>query len=340
MTHPQELREHTYFNDPSYPFNIFRIRREQQQKGTPSFYLHWHDHFEILVVIEGKTIFLIDSNPYEAQPGDIIIVPSGALHAGYAADEGPLEYYAIVFNAALLRQGKTPDPKHALYIAPYLDGELLFPIKLSHQNTENLQLKHVLKEVISEFESKYPGYELMVKSHLYMLFTLLSRRFMPSEQQGRASLAHSRNADRFKQLLLYIDTHYAEPITVSMAASMMNLNPYHFCKIFKKTTGSTLIEYVNFIRINEAGRQLRESDLTVTEIAEQIGCGNPNYFTKLFKQYKGMPPSQWRKEANGSQFQAAKAVKTEKTTKAAKTEKAENAEKGDRGERGEEAEQS
>ncbi|GAA0133193.1 AraC family transcriptional regulator [Paenibacillus sp. YSY-4.3] len=303
MTHPQELREHTYFNDPAYPFNIFRLREKQQQKGAPSFYLHWHDHFEILLVVEGKAVFFIDSNPYEAQPGDIIIVPSGALHAGYAADEGPLEYYAIVFNAAMLRHGKTPDPKHALYIAPYLDGGLLFPIQLSHQDAANLRFKHVLEEVISEFEGKQPGYELMVKSQLYMLFTLLSRRFMPGEQQGRANLAHTRNTDRFKQLLLHIDAHYAEPITVSKAASMMNLNPYHFCKIFKKTTGSTLIEYVNYIRINEAMRLLSGSDLTITEIAEQIGCGNPNYFTKLFRQYKGVTPSQWRKEAAGPGLQ-------------------------------------
>lgn len=300
MTQPQELREHTYFNDPSYPFNIFRLCQEQQQKGTPSFHLHWHDHFEILLVSRGKAVFYIDSNPYEAQAGDIIIVPSGALHAGYAADDSALEYCAIVFNVALLRHGKAHDPKHALYITPYLDGALLFPVKLSHQDTATLRFKHILEEIISEFEGKQPGYELMVKSLLYMLFTLLSRRFMPGEQQGRANLAHTRNADRFKQLLLHIDAHYAEPITVTKAAAMMNLNPYHFCKIFKKTTGSTFIEYVNFIRINEAMRLLGSSDLTITEIAEQIGCGNPNYFTKLFKQYKGITPSQWRKEYGGS----------------------------------------
>ncbi|AZK48477.1 AraC family transcriptional regulator [Paenibacillus lentus] len=299
MTHPQELREHTYFNDPSYPFNLFRLRQTQPQKDTPSFYLHWHDHFEILLMVEGRAVFYIDSKPYEAESGDIIIVPSGALHAGYCAGEGPLEYYALVFNAALLSQGKTPDPKHTLFITPYLDGGLLFPIQLTHTDALNLQYKHILEELIQEFEGKQPGYELIIKSQLYMLLTLLSRRFMPDEQQGRATLSHKRNADRFKKLLRHIDTHYAEPITVSDAAAMMNLNPYHFCKIFKKTTGSTLIEYVNFIRINEAMKLLSSSDLTVTEIAGQIGCGNPNYFTKLFKQYKGVTPSQWRREAAG-----------------------------------------
>lgn len=299
MTHPLELREHTYLTDPAYPFNIFRLRMELLLKGTPSLYMHWHEHFEILLMVEGEALFYIDSKPYEAQAGDIIIVPSGALHAGYAAREGPLEYYAVVFNAALLEHSKSPDPRHTLYISPYLSGDLLFPIKLSHLDAENQQFRHILEEVIQEYEAKQPGYELMVRSRLYILFTLLSRRFLPGEPHGRAALARTRNADRFKKLLLYIDVHYAEPITVSMAAEMMNLNPYHFCKAFKKTTGSTLIEYVNYIRINEAARLLSGSGLTVTEIAERIGCGNPNYFTKLFKQYKGLSPSQWRKETAG-----------------------------------------
>lgn len=47
-------------------------------------------------------------------------------------------------------------------------------------------------------------------------------------------------------------------------------------------------------RINEAERLLRESDLTITEIAGLVGCDNPNYFTKLFKQYKGMTPRAFR----------------------------------------------
>jgi AraC-like DNA-binding protein/mannose-6-phosphate isomerase-like protein (cupin superfamily) len=297
MTYPQELREHTYFSDPSYPFNIFRIRQEPSNMGAPSLYMHWHEHFEILLMVEGRAIFHIDSKPFEAGPGDIVIVPSGALHVGYSAGIGPLHYYAIVFNAALLKSNKTTDPMHAVYIAPYLDGSLVFPIMLRHTDSTNAVFKSVLEQVIQEFEGKQRGHELLVKSQMYILFTLLSRQFMPDQLPEKVKASHSRNVDRFKKLLLYIDAHYQEPITVAQAASIVNLNPYHFCKTFKKTTGSTLIEYINFVRVNAAEKLLLESDLTVTEIAEHIGCGNPNYFTKLFKQYKGIAPSQWRKDA-------------------------------------------
>ena len=64
--------------------------------------------------------------------------------------------------------------------------------------------------------------------------------------------------------------------------------------MFKRLTGRTFVDYVNLTRMNEAERPLRERTLTITEIAGIVGRGNPNYFTKLYKQYKGMTPSQAR----------------------------------------------
>ncbi|MCJ8014721.1 AraC family transcriptional regulator [Paenibacillus sp. KQZ6P-2] len=295
MTYPPELRERTYFNDPTYPMNIFHNHVNTPYHGAPALHMHWHEHLEIIFMTQGQAVFHIDSMPYEAEPGDIIMIPPGALHVGYSACAESLDYIAIVFNASLFKHIAS-DPIHSLYIAPYLDGTLRFPFKISHDDSANGHFRSILRQIINEFTSRHQGYELIVRSQMYILLTLLSRKFMPKQQTEKTSRGHARNAERFKKLLLYIDDHYTETITVSQAASIVNLNPYHFCKIFKKTTGSTLIEYINLNRIHAAERLLKESDHSITEIAEQIGLGNPNYFTKLFKQYNGVSPSQWRKE--------------------------------------------
>jgi YesN/AraC family two-component response regulator len=89
----------------------------------------------------------------------------------------------------------------------------------------------------------------------------------------------------------------AEPtgkMSVTEAAGQVGLNTYHFCKMFKKLTGRTFVEYVNGCRMTKAEQLLQESSMTITEIAAQVGCENANYFTKLYKQYKGMTPSQGR----------------------------------------------
>jgi len=297
MTYPPELREKTYFNDPSYPINFFQNHMNAPYLGAPALYMHWHDHLEIIWMTRGQAVFHIDSKPIEAGPGDIIIVPPGALHVGYSACTGVLDYIAVVFNASLFKL-QASDAMHSLFIAPYLDGTLRFPVKLSQDDSSNADICIILKEMIDEFAARQQGYELIVRSQMYILLARLSRQFMPRQQSEKTTQSRVRNVERFKQLLRYIDDHYAEPITVSTAASIVNLNPYHFCKIFKKTTGSTLIEYINLIRIHAAERLLRDSDHSITEIAEQVGLGNPNYFTKLFKRCTGVSPSQWRKESS------------------------------------------
>jgi YesN/AraC family two-component response regulator len=64
-----------------------------------------------------------------------------------------------------------------------------------------------------------------------------------------------------------------EKLTVEQAAKLVSLNPYHFCKTFKKLTGRTFIEYVNVYRVKEAERLLLETDLNVTEPKSPVRWG-------------------------------------------------------------------
>ncbi|MBD0383005.1 helix-turn-helix transcriptional regulator [Paenibacillus sedimenti] len=296
MGYPQELREDTRLNDSNYPINVFHNQANSVQKGSMILFMHWHEHFEIIVMKAGHAVFHIDSKPYEVRVGDILIVPSGGLHTGYSTSEHNVEYVSIVFNRSLLRGQAMPDPAHAKWIEPFLNGQVTFPVKVASDNDRYLSYSSLLEQIIHEFDAKMKGYELIVRSLLYMLITLLSRAFMPAARSEAVSPPLLRNSERFKQLLQFMEAHFSEPMTVEQAAKHVNLNVFHFCKTFKKTTGSTFIEYMNLIRMREAERLLMETDGTMTEIAERIGCGNPNYFTKLFKQYKGITPSRFRKD--------------------------------------------
>jgi len=68
----------------------------------------------------------------------------------------------------------------------------------------------------------------------------------------------------------------------------------NLCKVFKRVTGKTLIEYTHHLRINEAERLLLENDDPISEIAEQVGFGSMTYFGRVFKRIKNMSPSERR----------------------------------------------
>jgi AraC-like DNA-binding protein/mannose-6-phosphate isomerase-like protein (cupin superfamily) len=297
VTYPLELREKTDLRNSTYPLNVFHNRCPHARQGSVVLFLHWHEHFEIIVMKAGRAVFHIDGKSYEAEPGDVLIVPAGGLHAGYSAIDGSVEYFAIVFNAALLQNQAAHDPAHTQFVAPYLEGTVRFPVKLGCSDDSHAICVSLLERAISEFKTKDRAYELAVKSYLYLLFALLARRYLPEALPRKTPAVSSRYTDRFKTLLHHLGAHYAEPITVEQAAKLVNLNPFHFCKTFKKATGATFVEYMNRLRMDEAERLLEETDLTVTEIAGRVGCGNANYFTKRFKQIKGIAPSQLRKHS-------------------------------------------
>ncbi|WP_411268059.1 AraC family transcriptional regulator [Paenibacillus sp. PL91] len=294
LTYPKELWENTRLEHKTYPIQLFQNRCHNVSPNDCILYLHWHEHFEIIVMREGSALFHIDSRPYIVYVGDVIIIPGGGLHVGYALHSENVHYDCIVLNASLFNDW-VHDPVHAQFVAPYLEGRLHFPVKPSEQDEQCLRHNTLLDEVITELATKPPAYQLIVKSKLHTLFTLLSRTFMERQLAGKPAEPYFVNRDRFKTLIQRIESDFGEKMSIEQAAKQVSLNPYHFCKLFKKLTGRTFVEYVNVCRMNEAERLLRESNDTITEIAAIVGCENPNYFTKLYKQYKGMTPSQTRK---------------------------------------------
>lgn len=300
MTYPRELKEYPQLEEKTYPFRLFFNECQDAKEEQNILFLHWHEHFEIIVMQEGRAIFHVDSKPYEAGPGDVIMVPSGGLHVGYSLSRGDISYVSIVFHASLFKD-RNQDFQHEQFVAPYLNNRFQFPVKPVDHNPACSSCYVLLTSIIEEVKNKGPAFQLIVKNQLHLFFTLLARSFPPQQITDKhQNERHSVNRERFKPLLEHLENHLEERITIEWAARFVNLNPYHFCKTFKRLTGRTFIDYVNLCRVNEAERLLLETDDTVTEIAGKVGCDNPNYFTKLYKQYKGQTPSSVRKSFSSS----------------------------------------
>lgn len=297
MTYPKELKEYPRLEEKTYPFRLFFNTCREVAPEQNILFLHWHEHFEIIIMREGQAIFHVDSKPYEAGPGDVLMVPSGGLHVGYSQCSGDLSYVSIVFHATLFKD-RNQDSQHEQFVAQYLNNLNQFPVMPAAQQPECAAYYHLLERVIAEVEAKQPAFQLVVKNQLHLFFTLMSRAFPARQRSEREhSERHSIHRERFKPLLEHLENHADQKMSIEAAAKFVNLNPFHFCKTFKKLTGRTFIDYVNFCRMDEAQRLLLETDLTITEISGRVGCDNPNYFTKLYKQYKGLTPSQARKQA-------------------------------------------
>lgn len=92
----------------------------------------------------------------------------------------------------------------------------------------------------------------------------------------------------------YIDEHYTEEITLSEVAKFVNLHPSYISSLLKIQTGMNYSKYVMHIRIEEAKRLLKETNLKIYEVGEEVGYTNAFYFNRIFKKHTGRTPGEYR----------------------------------------------
>ena len=92
----------------------------------------------------------------------------------------------------------------------------------------------------------------------------------------------------------YINENFRSDISLDDVSREVDISPYYFSKLFKQETGKNFIEYLTEIRLKNARELLQDSRLSIKEICAQSGYSDPNYFSRIFKKYEGVTPSEFR----------------------------------------------
>jgi len=99
----------------------------------------------------------------------------------------------------------------------------------------------------------------------------------------------------------YIDEHYNENLSLNMLADMVHISPNYFSYLFSNTVGQSFMEYVMTKRIEKAKQLLGDTDSRACEVGEKVGYDNPNYFSRIFKKYTGLSPSQYKESLKSNE---------------------------------------
>lgn len=112
---------------------------------------------------------------------------------------------------------------------------------------------------------------------------------------GAAQLKKQEDNRPIRTAKKYMKEHYREPISLEDVSAMAGFNPTYFSSLFKKETGSSFLEYLSGVRMDEAKRLLRETGIPVAAVCESVGYSDVKYFTKAFIKYTGLKPNEYRK---------------------------------------------
>ena len=136
----------------------------------------------------------------------------------------------------------------------------------------------------SRYTEQTFGYEIALKS------VLLQALFLLLQYSTTESATISASSDKLKNVLDYIDLHYAEPLTISELAELCYFSEYHFMRFFKKHMNMTCVEYMNNFRLEKAVELFEQGHLSIIEVSMSVGFRNLSYVHRAFKKKYGMTP--------------------------------------------------
>lgn len=109
------------------------------------------------------------------------------------------------------------------------------------------------------------------------------------EEQSRR--VGTRWPEALHRAVSYIDEHFAQPLSLATVAEYCDISPGYLSRAFSEHVGTSFNDYLNSIRLETAQRMLKARNHSVKEIAYAVGYHDPNYFSRIFKKFKGVSPS-------------------------------------------------
>ncbi len=246
---------------------------------------HWHDDLEFISVLSGSMDYNVNGEILHLEAGQGIIVNARQIHHGFSAAHNECEFYCILLHPMLLCTSQHIDRD---FVSPILsDGSLPYVLLNSESEWQ--------REILSDIEAMYlcrnkQNAPLYVQNTFYHIWILLSENALKIKRTKR----QDRNLSVLKDMLVFLQRNYADKITLQDIAKSGNVSKSTCLVIFKKYLQNTPTNYLIGYRLKKAIKFLKNSDMTITEIALETGFGGVSYFAETFRKNYGCSPSEYR----------------------------------------------
>jgi AraC-like DNA-binding protein len=273
--------------EPDFPLAV--LEYEVRGDGDP---MHWHDHFEIALVLEGRGRFLFGRRRLAAQGGDLFFIDNSQPHVALAEPGERLRLLLVLFRPELLAAPGCRELDLG-YLAPFRVDERSWSPRVAGGTPLAARVAPVLGELRAIHERHDASERHLADATLRTALALVNR-----ERHVAAAATARAAADRREQIrpvLAYVDRHCGESVTLGDVAALVHVSPSRVRHVFKDVTGVSFKEYLTSVRVAEAKRLLLSTDLSVAEIARSVSYTNLHQFYRVFYRSCAMSPGEYRR---------------------------------------------
>lgn len=266
----------------------FRISYSQTRVERPTTLEHFHDAFELNFYVKADMKIFLKDRKYDVVDGDMLFIDEYELHHIQYHETARYERYVINFKRdcveGLLRAASVDGLLERLRDRPYLKT------KLDPRRSAELEARF---DAVWRAFSSGRGRSGRAGALMHLVLLLLE----VDEASCHAPVQPSMGkGDLLVQSIVgYIDGNYAEPIGLERLEREFYADRCHISHIFRKKTGLTVTQYVQYRRVMEAQKLLIKTEKPILDICMDCGFNNAQHFYRVFKSIAGMPPEKFRR---------------------------------------------
>ncbi|MBE6966728.1 MAG: helix-turn-helix domain-containing protein [Ruminococcaceae bacterium] len=258
---------------------------------------HMHNYVQIWYVLSGTLTHTIGDETHHLTTGTCVAVPPHVIHNidTTASEDTPIAISMTFNDVFLTSRGYT--------FCSYFDKHIIFdkyqiPYFYKFSDEQKATADSLVRAMLSKFTStpQTPFDELSLLLADFLRLTCIKR------EDSRITARFLEQVSSINKAVAFLETHYAEKVTLSDLCSLTAMTHPGFTKKFRQFTGFTSMEYLHILRLSHARRLLTFTDDTLSKIAEAVGFYDKSRLIHAFREYYALSPTEFREQSRSRAY--------------------------------------
>jgi len=233
-----------------------------------------YPYTKVIFISEGETLLFVDGHQIPLSKHDLILINPGNSHFSITNKTSPVHLVSLGIEN--------------LVFPEITDHTKILSVK---DDKEASIFSNLYRNIVKEAKDQGEDYSLACSMYLRILLVWLKRLFGITY----SSVIKEKRGKDCSLVKDYLDKHYKENITLDILSMQSGMNKYYLVHSFTKLYGCSPISYLNEKRIEASKILLETTDMSIAQIAAQLGFSSQSYFSQSFKKNTYMTPNDYRK---------------------------------------------
>ena len=235
-------------------------------------------HHELIFITGGKGHIILQHKRYEFKEGTLLYICPNVQYSIRPDAKESVYGFAVHFSYATV--GCNSDKWDITKDNDRISLDFVQILK------DYYQINDTFKKLVEGWNAKLPGYEFITKTLLQQLLFEIFLNIRKNSQNYSTSL-------KVDKIIKYMQHNINTRLTLADLSNLVQLSSTYLTRIFKETTGYSVIKFFNKIKVDKAKELIIEGDKKIKEVSQILGFTDEFYFSRIFKKIEGISPTEF-----------------------------------------------